>query len=120
MKHKLFTVVMFMTMAMLAVSSVGLAKSGKKASKSMYMVTSTHTPEQCMAAMSEMKDKAPKMLDKCWMGCGSGNHTCWAVVEAGSEDDAKAMVPESVRGNAQVVKVSKMTAAEMKATHEMK
>ena len=120
MKHKLFAVVALLTMVLLALPGVASAKSGKKASKSMYMVTSTHTAEQCMTAMGEMKDKAPKMLDKCWMGCGSGNHTCWAVVEAGSEDEAKAMVPEAVRGSAQVVKVSKMTAAEVKATHEMK
>ena len=120
MKHKLFAVVALMTMVLFALPSFGSPKSGKKASKSMYMVTSTHTQEQCMTAMGEMKDKAPKMLDKCWMGCESGNHTCWMVVQAGSEDDAKAMIPEAVRGSAQVAKVSKMSAASVKAAHEMK
>jgi hypothetical protein len=50
----------------------------------------------------------------------SGDHTGWAVVEAGSETAARGMVPVLVRGKARIVEVGKFTPEQIRSFHGTK
>ena len=121
---KRFVVVAITMIAMLLVGTVaGTFAQGMKAgkadmAKSKYVTVSSHTKEECLKAMDDISAQNPKLLDKCWWGCMSGDHTAYAVVEAGSEQEALNMVPADVRGKAKVTKVSKITSEQIKQFHK--
>jgi hypothetical protein len=86
--------------------------------KSVYLVESKHTPEQCLAALDAMSASAPKMLSTINWGCMSGDHTGYAFVNAPSESAVREMLPESLRASAHIVKVDKFTVAQIKSFHQ--
>ncbi len=92
------------------------AKSGGDAKT--YLVTTTHTPEQCLAALDELAAKDPKMLGKMEWGCMSGDHTGYAFVQAKDEKAALEQLPATNRASAKAVAVTKFTPAQLKAIHE--
>ena len=103
----------FVSFAAPAVAAEGMAAGGK----GKYLVTATHTPEECLAAMDEVaKDK--KLLDKAEWGCMSGDHTVYLTTQANSPEAAIKMLPEHDRQNAKAVKLTKLTAAQIKKFHE--
>jgi hypothetical protein len=51
-------------------------------------------------------------------GCRNGVHTGWAIIAAGSEAEARLVVPPLARGQARVVKVSKFDGAMLAQMHE--
>ena len=94
------------------------AEEGKTASgKGKYLVTATHTPEECLASMDEVA-KNKKLLEKAEWGCMSGDHTVYVTTQADSPEAAIKMLPEHDRKNAKAVKLTKLTAAEIKKFHE--
>jgi len=88
-----------------------------KTGKSRYLVIAPHTAEQCMAAMENIDKADAKALAKWDFGCKDNDHTGYLIVMAASADEALKNVPESDRGTAKAVKLSKFTAAELKAAH---
>jgi hypothetical protein len=95
------------------------AESAKsKGGMQTYLVTTTHTPEQCLAALDEVAAKEPKMLDKIEWGCNSGDHTGYAFVQAKDEHAALEKLPETNRATAKAVPVTKFTRAQLKAIHD--
>jgi hypothetical protein len=82
-----------------------------------YMVESPHTEQECMQAMEQAVDK--KTIGKFEWGCMSGEHVGFAKVKAGSEEDAKKVVPDLVRRKARAVKVGKISARDLKKAHDM-
>ena len=96
---------------------VGAAETKAAGGKGKYLVTATHTPEECLAAMDEVaKDK--KLLDKAEWGCLSGDHTIYLTTQADSPEAAIKMLPERDQKNAKAVKLTKLTAAQLKKFHE--
>ncbi len=96
----------------------GAAEGGKAAGgKGKYLVTATHTPEECLASIDEVaKDK--KLLDKAEWGCMSGDHTVYLTTQADGPEAAIKMLPERQRANAKAVKLTKLTPAQIKKFHE--
>jgi hypothetical protein len=96
----------------------GAAEEGKAAGgKGKYLVTATHTPEECLASIDEVaKDK--KLLDKAEWGCMAGDHTLYLTTQADSPEAAVKMLPERERENAKAVKLTKLTVAQIKKFHE--
>lgn len=90
----------------------------KGGGKNTYLVTTTHTPEQCLAALDEMAAKEPKLLSKMEWGCKAGDHTGYAFVQAKDENAALAQLPEANRAAAKAVAVTKFSPAQLKAIHE--
>jgi hypothetical protein len=82
-----------------------------------YLIESPHTKDECLQALDDALARGPGFLAKFDWGCMSGDHTGWAVVEAGSETAARTMVPALVRGKARVVEVSKITPGQIKSFH---
>jgi hypothetical protein len=83
-----------------------------------YMIESPHTEEECLQALDETLGKGSDLLAKFDWGCMAGEHTGWAIVEAGSESAARNMIPTFVRSRARVVKVDKFTPQQIKSFHE--
>jgi hypothetical protein len=105
--------------ALVALSlSVPVRAEDKGGGNHTYLVTTTHTPEECLAALDEMAAKDPKLLSKMEWGCKSGDHSGYAFVEAKDEKAALAQLPEANRATAKAVAVTKFTPAQLKAVHE--
>lgn len=106
--------------AMLLVA--GTARAGDKAAKAAgdktYFVTTTHTPEQCLSVLDDMAAQNKKLLSTTEWGCSSGDHTGYAFVQAASEDQALAQLPESSRASAKAVMVAKFTPEQLAKIHK--
>lgn len=83
-----------------------------------YFIEVSHTPEECLRALDEMKDQGTDILSMFRWGCNSGDHRGWAFVEADSEMDARDMLPPSVREKAVVVEVVEFTEDQLREMHE--
>lgn len=92
-------------------------QAAKTGGKGNYLVTATHTPEECLNAIDEVaKDK--KLLDKAEWGCMSGDHTVYLRTEANSPEDAIHKLPQHEQKNAKAVKLVKLTPKQIKQFHE--
>lgn len=80
-----------------------------------FLVISNHTNEDCGKALKETL--AIGYLHHFDWGCKDGVHTGWAMIEA--EDKAQAMmsVPTFLRGQAQIVQLTKFQAEKVEAMH---
>ena len=94
-----------------AAAALCLVPAGARAEaqKSTFLVTTTHTAEQCLAALDELNAKAQKLLAKIDWGCMAGDHTGYAFVSAVDGKAAIAKLPEINRATAKAVKVTKFT-----------
>ena len=52
-------------------------------------------------------------------GCMAGEHVGWATVEAGSESEARNMVPALVRNKARITQVRKFSPSEIESFHRI-
>jgi hypothetical protein len=100
--------------------SVALSLGGgaRAVEKSMYLVTSPHTPEECLKALDEVSAMGPKTLAKYHWGCLAGDHTGYAMIDAASEEDALKTVPAEIRSKAKAEKVTTFTVAQIKDLHK--
>jgi len=84
-----------------------------------YLVISPHTQEECLAALDGTVAMGKDALMNWEWGCMSGDHTGYAFMNVGTEEDALKSVPETVRAKARAIKLSRFTAEQIKAFHEM-
>ena len=84
---------------------------------SKYLLEMPHTMEQCMEALDETAAN-PILLDQIWWGCMAGNHTAWAMVEAGSQTEALNMVPAVVRPQAVVTEIQQFSEQQIRDMHK--
>jgi len=115
MRLVLMTIVTGLVLA--AVPAGAAEQAANAGGKGTYLVTTTHTPEECLAAMDEVA-KNKKLLDKAEWGCMSGDHTMYLRTEAAGPEEAIQQIPESRRKDAKAVKMTKLTAAQLKTFHE--
>ncbi len=83
-----------------------------------YLIETPHKDAECLKALDELAAQSPKLLAQCNLGCMSGIHTGWAVVEAGTESEARNMVPPSLRDRARYVKVETLTPEKIRSFHQ--
>jgi hypothetical protein len=104
--------------------SLCLASFGQNAStgdkSSVYLVQLKHTPEQCVATLSDVKAKGDAFLSKFEWGCMSGDHTAYAFLEGKSEADVKMMLPKDAQATAKIQKVDKFTPDQIEKIHKSK
>ena len=108
--------------ALLALSFVTAQKSAAsspKGEKTRFMVIATHTPEECLKTLDEVKSEDTKLLGKFDWGCMAGDHTGYVVLEAKDEAAVKAMLPADMQ-NARIVKLNKFTAEQIQSFHAKK
>lgn len=88
--------------------------------KNVYVVQTSHTPEQCLNALTGFKDKGEELLSKFEFGCMSGDHTGYAFLEGKSESEIKQMLPKESQSNAKIRKVDKFTGDQIEKIHKDK
>lgn len=71
-----------------------------------YLVQSPHTPDDCLRALEEVLARGPEALARYEWGCMAGDHTGYAMVEAGSKSDVEATVPRFLQPRARVVELN--------------
>jgi predicted exporter len=103
------------TVVLALVMSAGRAALAEE--QKTFLVTTTHTPQQCLSALDEMAQKNEKLLSTMEWGCKSGDHTGYAFVSARSEQEALAKLPEANRATAKAVPVTKFTPKQLKKIH---
>jgi len=84
-----------------------------------YLIESPHTKEECLQALDETLARGPQALAQFDWGCMAGQHVGWATVNAGSESEARNMVPSVVRDKARIVAVNKFTPSQIESFHKM-
>jgi hypothetical protein len=84
-----------------------------------YLIESPHSEEECLQALDETLARGPRFLAQFDWGCMAGQHTGWATVEAGSESEARNMVPTVVRSKARIIPLNKFTPDQIKSFHKM-
>jgi hypothetical protein len=86
--------------------------------KDRYVILSPHTREECLRALDEILANGPDALARYEWGCMDGDHTGYAIVEAGSKGEAAATVPAFLRGKARVVKLNRFTQEQIREFHK--
>jgi hypothetical protein len=80
-----------------------------------FLVISSHTGEDCVKALKEVL--AIGYLTHFDWGCKDGVHTGWAILDAEDKAEAMMSVPTFLRGQAQVVQLTKFQAEKVMAMH---
>jgi hypothetical protein len=71
-----------------------------------------------MQSLDQMKSKGDELLSKFEYGCMSGDHTAYGFLKGKSVESVKSMLPATELANAKVVKVKKLTTAEIEQMHK--
>ncbi len=99
-------------------SVAGALGSSRALASERYIIETSHKPEDCVSALDAMVEQDKKLLAKMDWGCLSGDHTGYVIIEAASEQDARAKLPEKLRTSAKVTKLNKFTPKEIASFHE--
>ena len=83
-----------------------------------YHVESPHTQEECLRALDEILEKGSDVLARYEWGCMAGDHTGYATVEAGNEQEARKTIPSFLAGKARVVKLNNFTPEQIREFHK--
>jgi hypothetical protein len=105
-------------LVMLCVTSFGQTAPAGSTKSNVYFVTATHTPDQCVNTLTEMKSKGDAFLNKFEFGCMSGDHTAYAFLEGKSESDVRQMLPKEEQASAKIQKVDKFTSDQIEKIHK--
>lgn len=71
-----------------------------------FIVISSHTSEDCKAAVSHFRKYDAGFLTNFEWGCLDNDHTAYAIVEAEKHEDAKMAVPAIFRDKTKVVRLT--------------
>ena len=71
-----------------------------------YIVISSHTAEDCRAAVKYFREYHAGFLTHFEWGCYDNDHTAYAIIEADSHQNAKLSVPPLFRDKVKVVKLT--------------
>jgi hypothetical protein len=82
-----------------------------------FLVETPHTKEECLRALDEQLTKGPDVLKQVFYGCGAGDHTGYAIVDAKDKDDAKKIVPAFLLEKARIKEVGIFTPEMIKTFH---
>ena len=80
-----------------------------------FLVISHHRSEDCVKALKEVL--AIGYLTHFDWGCKDGVHTGWATLEAEDKDHAMLSVPTFLRGQAQIVQLTRFDPDRVAAMH---
>jgi len=82
-----------------------------------YLLETPHTKEECLRELDEVLAEGKDVLNKFYWGCGTGDHTGYAIVDAENESEVKRLVPGFLRSKARIVELSKFTPEQIRSFH---
>lgn len=71
-----------------------------------YIVISSHTAEDCKAAVKHFREYHAGFLSQFEWGCYDNDHTAYQIVEAKSHEEAMLTVPPLFRDKTRVVQLT--------------
>ena len=74
-----------------------------------YLIAVPHAPDECLRALEAVLARGPEELARYDWSCGDGDHTGYAVVQAGSRDAVAATIPAFLLPTARIVEVCTYT-----------
>ena len=83
-----------------------------------YLIQSPHTKLECLRELDEISAKGQKSLEQFFWGCGQGDHTGYAIVDAKSAGEARGLVPEFIREKARIIELVQFTPEQIKSLHK--
>jgi hypothetical protein len=76
---------------------------------SRYLLQHHHQPSECGAVFASFKGHSSPLRHRLTLAsCRSGGHAIWWTVEAGSEEDALALLPTYVAKRTTVARVNEV------------
>lgn len=80
-----------------------------------FLIEVDHEAEtiSCARAVQLLQKTGSHFLTNADYGCHDGVHRAWFIVEAEHKDEARAILPASVRGEARIVKLNKFSIEEI-------
>ena len=82
-----------------------------------YILEVSHTDPECIAGLNRIVEWGMHLLHYAWFGCAVGVHTCWLQLEVDTEAEARGVLPPSMRSQARVVQVQKLTPDQIRDLH---
>ncbi|MHB0913889.1 MAG: hypothetical protein ACYC2Y_10685 [Armatimonadota bacterium] len=82
----------------------------------IYMVEMPVAEGQCSGLADEAAGDYQDLLSASWWGCMGGGLDGWVIVNANDVDEALSLVPPSIRGQAKVTEIRRMSVKEMGET----
>ncbi len=82
-----------------------------------YLIETSHTPDECLKNLDEMRATGKEALATFEYGCDHGVHKGWGFRKAESEKQALEIVPSFARNRARAVEVRKYTEAQIEKIH---
>ena len=85
-----------------------------------FLVQSTHSAEQCLAALDELVAMGRGEIDRWDLGCAVGdhsNHVAFGVVEAADLNAARRGVPRGMLATATLTEIGKVTEEQVRSYH---
>ena len=77
--------------------------------KFIIEVSHEDNPLACARAAKILHESGSHYLTNADYGCLDGDHRCWMTIEIGSKEEAKALLPPSMRMKAKIVQLNKFT-----------
>jgi hypothetical protein len=106
---------------LLFVAAVGLPGAATleaaPSSHPRFLVTATHTKEECLNALDEVKAAGSKLLDQSDWGCMAGDHSCYLIIEGKDEASVRKSLPQSW-AKAKITSLNKFTAEQIASFHK--
>ena len=80
-----------------------------------FLIEVPHDPTMasCIHAMQTLLGTGAHFFTHADWGCKDGEHKAWIIVEVGSKDEARAIVPPSFRAQARVIQLCSFSMAEL-------
>ena len=82
-----------------------------------YLMEVSHTDPECIRGLNTIVEWGMHLLHQTWFGCAVGVHTCWLQLEADTEAEARNVLPPSMKSQARVVEVQKLTPDQIRNLH---
>jgi hypothetical protein len=83
-----------------------------------YVIEQEHTKEECLQALDQLAESSPRLLDSCYLGCKTGEHKAYCIVEAVNDSEVREMVPSTLRGKSHFIKVDRFTPEQIRSFHQ--
>jgi hypothetical protein len=80
-----------------------------------FLIEVPHEPTMaaCVRAAEIFLKTGSHFLTRADWGCKDGEHKAWIVVDVGSKDEARAIVPPAYRSQAKIVQLNTFSMAEI-------
>jgi hypothetical protein len=83
---------------------------------SRFLIEVPHEPTvaSCVQAVLTLLETGSHFCTHADWGCKDGEHKAWMIVEVGSKDEARGIVPPAFRAQARVVQLNSFSMPEIK------